>query len=65
MPYHTELEPSHPGTNAYRAVLHRIPAVMLSIPLKYMHTTVETLSEKDIRSLADFLSDYDWEKALQ
>ena len=65
IPYHTELEPSHPGTNAYRAVLHRIPAVMLSIPLKYMHTTVETLSEKDVRSLANFLSGYDWEKALR
>ncbi len=63
--YHTELEPSHPGTNAYRAVLHRIPAVMLSIPLKYMHTTVETLSEQDVRSLADFLAGYDWEKALR
>ena len=65
IPYHTELEPSHPGTNAYRAVLHRIPAVMLSIPLKYMHTTVETLSKKDVRSLADFLSSYDWETALR
>ena len=65
IPHHTELEPSHPGTNAYRAVLHRIPAVMLSIPLKYMHTTVETLSEKDVRSLANFLSGYDWEKALR
>lgn len=64
IPYHTELEPSHPGTNAYRAVLHRIPAVMLSIPLKYMHTTVETLSEKDVRSLADFIAAYDWEAAL-
>ncbi len=65
IPHHVELEPSHPGTNAYRAVLHRIPAVMLSIPLKYMHTTVETLSEKDVRSLAGFLSGYDWEKALR
>lgn len=64
IPYHTELEPSHPGTNAYCAVMHRIPAVMLSIPLKYMHTTVETLSEKDIKSLASFLSETDWEKAL-
>ncbi len=64
IPYHTELEPSHPGTNAYQAVLHRTPAVMLSVPLKYMHTTRETLSEKDIKSLAGFLAEFDWEKAL-
>lgn len=65
IPHHVELEPSHPGTNAYQAVLHRIPAVMLSVPLKYMHTTRETLSEKDVRSLAGFLSEFDWEAALQ
>ena len=64
IPYHTELEPSHPGTNAYCAVMHRIPAIMLSIPLKYMHTTVETLSEKDIKSLSAFLSGTDWDKML-
>ncbi|MBO5409575.1 MAG: hypothetical protein J6A61_09290 [Clostridia bacterium] len=64
IPYHTELEPSHPGTNAYCAVMHRIPAVMMSIPLKYMHTTVETLSETDLKSLATFLSETDWNKAL-
>ncbi len=64
IPYHTELEPSHPGTNAYRAVMHRIPAMMFSIPLKYMHTTVETLSEKDVKSLANFLWEFDWELAL-
>lgn len=45
IPYHTELEPSHPGTNAYRAVLHRIPAVMLSIPLKYtLYQTPQPIS---------------------
>ncbi len=65
IPHHTELEPSHPGTNAYGAVLRRVPAVMLSIPLKYMHTTRETLSEADMRSLADFLAGFDWEKALR
>lgn len=65
IPYHTELEPAHPGTNAYGAVLARIPAVMLSIPLKYMHTTRETLSEKDVKSLASFLAEFDWESALR
>ncbi|MBQ7792311.1 MAG: hypothetical protein IJ367_02320 [Clostridia bacterium] len=65
IPYHVELEPSHPGTNAYQAVLHRIPSVMLSIPLKYMHTTRETLSEKDIKSLAGFLAEFDWDLALR
>lgn len=65
IPYHVELEPSHPGTNAYQAVLHRIPAVMLSIPLKYMHTTRETLCEKDVKSLAGFLAEFDWDSALR
>ena len=65
IPHHVELEPSHPGTNAYGAVLRRVPSVMLSVPLKYMHTTRETLSETDMRSLAEFLAGFDWEKALQ
>lgn len=64
IPYHTEFEPSHPGTNAYSAVMHQIPVVMMSIPLKYMHTTVETLSEKDVKNLIGFLTGFDWEQAL-
>ena len=63
--YNTEFEPSNPGTNAYNTVTHNIPAVMLSIPLKYMHTTCETLNIKDIKSLSKFISKFNWNTVLK
>lgn len=60
IPFNIEFEPENPGTNAYNTVTHNVPAIMLSIPLKYMHTTCETLSVKDIKSLSRFISKFDW-----
>jgi len=58
--YNVEVEPNNPGTNAFAYVGQGIPTVMLSIPLKYMHTTVETLSSKDIKNLVSFVCDFKW-----
>lgn len=64
IPFNTEFEPEHPGTNAFKIIHHDIPVIMLSIPLKYMHTTCETVSMKDIKGLYKFISSFDWENAL-
>ena len=58
--YNVEAEPGNPGTNAFAYVGQGIPTIMLSIPLKYMHTTVETLSSKDIKDLISFVCDFKW-----
>lgn len=58
--YNTEFEPDHPGTNAFNIVTNNIPVIMLSLPLRYMHTTCETINTKDIKSLIKFISTYNW-----
>lgn len=63
--YNIEVEPSNPGTNAFSIVSYGIPTVMLSLPLKYMHTTVETVSEDDIKSLSKFICEFDWKESLE
>ena len=63
--FNIEFEPSNPGTNAYNTVTHGIPAIMLSLPLKYMHTTYEVISQKDIKSLVKFISRFNWENAVK
>jgi len=59
--YNVEVEPGNPGTNAFAYAGQGIPSVMLSIPLKYMHTTVETLSAKDLKNLVSFVCDFKWQ----
>lgn len=59
--FNVEFEPSNPGTNAYNTVSHNIPAIMLSLPLKFMHTTCEVINTKDIKNLIKFISKFDWE----
>ncbi len=48
--YQVEVEPGNTGTDAWAIQVTRsgIPTLLLSIPLRYMHTTVETLSYKDV-----------------
>lgn len=65
IPFNTEFEPDHPGTNAFKIITHNIPVIMLSVPLKYMHTTCETVNTKDIKSLYKFISSFDWESVLE
>jgi endoglucanase len=65
IPYQTDPIPGRSGTDAWAMQVTRegIPTALLSIPLRYMHTTVETLSLTDLertgRLLAVFVADLD------
>ncbi|MGA9348636.1 MAG: M42 family metallopeptidase [Anaerolineae bacterium] len=50
IPYQVEPIPGGSGTDAWAIQVTRegIPTALLSIPLRYMHTSVETLSLKDV-----------------
>ncbi len=51
IPYAVEVMPRHSGTDAFaiQVVAEGIPAMVVSIPLRYMHTPVELVALKDIR----------------
>ena len=63
--HHIEVIPLHSGTDAYAIQVTRsgIPAAVIGIPLRNMHTPVEIVSIKDIaragRLLAEFLEHLD------
>ncbi len=56
--YQTEVMGGDTGTDAWAIQVSRcgVPTALLSIPLKYMHTTVETLSEKDVEATAKLMA---------
>lgn len=62
IPHDTEVMPRMSGTDAYAMQVSRegIPTMVVSIPLRYMHTPVEAVSVKDIqrtgRLLAEFIA---------
>ncbi len=55
--YEIEVEAGDTGTDAWEIQTARdgIPTALLSIPLKYMHTSVETMSLSDIKTTAELL----------
>ncbi len=55
--YEIEVEAGDTGTDAWEIQTSRdgIPTALLSIPLKYMHTSVETMSLSDIKTTAELL----------
>ena len=63
IPYHRDLMPRMSGTDAMavQIVAEGIPCAVLGIPLRYMHTPVETVSLKDVRRagrlMAEFIAD--------
>ena len=63
IPYQLEMMPMHSGTDAIalQVVGGGRPSMVLSIPLRYMHTPVEVVSMKDIervgRLLAEFITE--------
>jgi len=65
IPYKRDLMPKMSGTDAMavQIVAEGIPCAVLGIPLRYMHTPVETVSLKDIRRagrlMAEFIADLD------
>jgi endoglucanase len=58
IPYQIEADPRPGGTDAYWLQVSRagIPAGLLSVPARNMHTTVEVLKLEDIKRLAELLS---------
>ncbi|MBM7624493.1 M42 family metallopeptidase [Sporohalobacter salinus] len=67
IPYQINAETTPRGTDAFAVQVARsgIPTALISIPLRYMHTSVETLDLTDIkqagRLLANFVSQIDSE----
>ena len=58
IPYRIEVASASSGTNAWalQTSSDGIPAMLVSIPLKYMHTNVETLMLDDIDAAAELLT---------
>jgi len=56
--YQTDVDPGNTGTDAWAIQVARsgIPTLLLSIPLRYMHTTVETLCFNDIKNAGRLLA---------
>jgi len=65
IPHAVEVMPRHSGTDAFamQVATEGIPCMVVSIPLRYMHTPVEMVSMKDItragRLLAEFIAALD------
>ena len=58
IPYTTELSPRMSGTDAYAIQISRqgIPSMVISIPLRYMHTANEVISIKDVQAVGKLLA---------
>jgi putative aminopeptidase FrvX len=60
VPTHFDPMPVHSGTDAYpmQVVQEGIPTMVLSIPLRYMHTPVELTTLKDLTRTGMLLAEY-------
>ncbi len=60
IPFQIEPSTSPSGTDAYAIQITQsgVPTALLSIPLRYMHTSVETLDLEDIRTSARLLANF-------
>jgi endoglucanase len=60
LPYKLEAMPRHSGTDAYamQVVAEGLPTMVVSVPLRYMHTPVEMVSMKDIRRAGRLLAEF-------
>jgi putative aminopeptidase FrvX len=60
IPFETEMMPRCSGTDAdsIQVTAEGIPTMVISIPLRYMHTPVEVVSLKDIRRAGRLLAEF-------
>ena len=60
IPFSLDLAPEHSGTDAYAMQVARegIPTMLLSIPLRYMHTPVELIAIKDVQRVGRLLAEF-------
>ncbi len=60
LPFLTEVMPMHSGTDSFamQVVAEGIPTMVISIPLRYMHTPVEVISLKDIGRTGHLLAEF-------
>jgi endoglucanase len=58
IPYHVEILPGHSGTDAWAMQVTQsgVATGLLSIPLRYMHTSVETIDINDIKYTGKLLA---------
>jgi tetrahedral aminopeptidase len=65
IPFQIDVEPGDTGTEAWATQVSRsgIPTILLSIPVRYMHTTIETVNIDDIKNTgrlaAEFIARFD------
>lgn len=59
IPYEIEVEGGNTGTDAWATQVSRegVATLLLSLPLRYMHTTVETLSLKDMEATGTLIAE--------
>jgi putative aminopeptidase FrvX len=60
IPYQEEVMPRHSGTDAYaiQIAAEGVPTMVVSIPIRYMHTPVEMVSLKDITRAGRLLAEF-------
>jgi tetrahedral aminopeptidase len=60
IPYQIDVEPDDSGTEAWVTQVSRagVPTVLVSIPLKYMHTAIETIHFDDIKNSSKLVAKF-------
>jgi len=60
IPYQIDPLPRHSGTDAYalQIAAEGVPTMVVSIPLRYMHTPVEMISMKDVKRAGHLLAEF-------
>ncbi len=60
IPYNVEVESGNTGTDAWDIQVTRggIPTLLISIPIKYMHTSVEVINMEDIKNTGRIIAKF-------
>jgi endoglucanase len=60
LPLQYEIAPGRTGTDADKVHFTNegVPTALVSIPLRYMHSSIETLDMKDVEQIIDLLAEF-------